>query len=192
MCSSRGHIQRYRILTGPDGELALNAEFAAFLTKPVCCDLMGAIAFISIMENCFRKDAGNPDCINEMLRRFQVLAVAGGQSHAETLHAFLQVQTDFSLWIARLKKKHGMQYGHDYIRIEVGNGPDWREYQRDIGRGDVIFGPRFAQKVAMAESTLRGEKVRRCIETYGGEGDNEPLQDPDGLFECLTSPVDNG
>lgn len=164
MVSSRGHIIRYRLLTGTDGELALNDEFAAHFARYVVSDLMGAIALILIREGCAAARKGDLDYTNRMLHAWQILALGRGFMHAESLHAFLQVDETFDQWFARLKKDYAMKYKSDYIRITYSDGAEPVEHRSDTGKGEVIFGHRFALKVAAAEPTQRGMKVGRCLE----------------------------
>ena len=167
MVASPGHVQRYKLMTGADGELALNVDFATHFAHQVASDLMGAIALILIDEGCHAASQGDFDYTNRMLGRFQVLALARGQMHSITLHSFLEIDQKWERWISGLKKKYGMKYGRDYIRVTFNGLADQKVHPKDTGKGEVIFGPRFAMKVASEEPTRRGKLVQECLMTVG-------------------------
>lgn len=166
MVSSRGQVPTFQIMTGDDGELALNVEFATYFAKLVSADLMGAIALITIEEGRHAAERGDSDCTNRMLAAWKVLALARGQMHATTLHAFLQVDQPYDRWLSGLKKKHGMEYDSDYIRVTFNGQADPEVHPRDTGEGEVMFAPRFAMTVAAEEPTRRGKLVRKYLENF--------------------------
>jgi len=167
MVASPGNVQRYQLMTGEDGELALNAYFATHFAHQVASDLMGAIALILIDEGCHAAGRGDFDYTNRMLGRFRALAMVRGQMHSETLHSFLEIDQTWERWIAGLKKKYGMKYRRDYIRITFNGHADPKVHPKDTGKGEVIFGPRFAMKVANDEPTRRGKLVRKWMMSAG-------------------------
>lgn len=167
MVVSRGHLHRCQLMTGEDGELALNVDFAIHFAHQVASDLMGAIALILIDEGCHAASQGDYDYTNRMLGRFQILALARGQMHSITLHSFLEIDQKWERWISGLKKKYGMKYGRDYIRITFNGLADPPAHPRDTGKGEVIFSHRFAMKVANEEPTRRGKLVQECLMIAG-------------------------
>jgi phage anti-repressor protein len=164
MVASPGHASRYRLMTRANGELALNVEFATYFAQQVSGDIMGAIALILLQEGCRVSEKNDVDNTNRMLNQFRGLAMKGGQSNANALHAFLQIEQTCKQWVARLKKKYGMVYGRDYIRMTYGRQATTKRHQKDTGKGVVIFGPRFAMKIAAGEPTRRGKLIRSCFE----------------------------
>jgi len=166
--ASPRHVSRFRLLTGADGELALNVDFAAHWAERVSSDLMGIIALILIDEGCRAVGQGDADDTNRALKRFQALALARGQMHAETLHAFLQVKQPYRQWFVRLKKEHRMLYGTDYRRLTFNKNNEPKVHPKDTGKGHVIFGPKFALKIAAAEPTPRGRVVQTCLGPVAG------------------------
>jgi phage anti-repressor protein len=154
-----GDLQ-FRIMTGDDGELALNPHLACYFACMVAADLMGVIALILIKEGVEAANQGDFNYTNHMLHLFKSLAMYRGQMLAELLHAFLQVGEPYDLWIIRLKEKHSMRYGSDYVRVSYGTKKTPKIHKTDIQKGDVILGPRFAAKIAAAEHTRRGRLVQ--------------------------------
>lgn len=166
MVASRGHVPRFRLMIGDDGELALNVDFATHFAQRVATDLMGVIALILIDEGDQAASRGDFEYTNRSLDQFRTLAMTRGWMHAKTLHTFIQVEKPFDDWLAELKKKGEMHYIRDYQRGTFGDQIKTIMHPKDTGQGELFFGPRFAMKVAAAEPTGRGRLVRLCVENF--------------------------
>lgn len=163
MVAQRGRVPRFRLMVADEGDLALNVDFAVHFVQRINPVLIYGIALILIDEGCNAASEGDFDYVNQLLDRYSPLAMAGGWMHAETLHAFLEVTQPFETWLSLLKKGEGMSYGPDYHRVTFDNGGGGRVLPGDDGKGEVMFEPRFAMKVAAAEPTRRGELVRSLL-----------------------------
>jgi len=150
-------------MTGDDGELALNLDFASYFAYLAATDLVGSIALILIEEGLYAAIRDDFNYTNQMLNAYKALAVARGQMCAETLHTFLQVVEPYDQWITRLKKKHCMRSGRDYVRVNCDTKRGPKMHRTDTQKGDVILGPRLAKKIATDESTRRSKMAQKFL-----------------------------
>ena len=160
MISSRDYPSQFRLMIGDDGELALSVTFASYFAQLSATDIMGTVALILIDEGCESTTKGDLNQTNEMLNYYQILALARGRTHAESLHDFLQVEKPFIEWVADLKRKYTMKYKSDYVRLYFDKAGAEKHYTKDNGKGAMMFTHDFAMKIATAEPTRRGELLR--------------------------------
>jgi hypothetical protein len=156
--------QTFSLTPDVDGKLALSPEIALYAVDNTRHDIIWAIARTVIAESFGEASDKNPNHVNQVLKRFRKLAMAGGQMDAILLHAFLKVGEKFDAWIASLKNKHGMLYKTDYVRsIRLSKGKHVF-HEQDNGVGRIVFGHAYSKIVASAESTPRGQMVRNLLE----------------------------
>lgn len=162
MVNSRGHISRFKLMPGRDGELALNLAFACHFAERVADDLIGAIALILIREAETEACKGNMNYSNMMLEAYQALALGQGYMSAKHLHSFLQVEQSYTEWISQLKQK----YESDYVCITYGQNTRPKKHAKDIGEGSVILVPNFAIRVALDTESRRGALIKEYLQSY--------------------------
>lgn len=160
MISSRDYPPQFRLMTGDDGELALSVTLAFYFAQLGATNIMGTIASVLIEEGCKSATKGDIDQTNKMLNYHQILALAKGRTHAESLHDFLQVEKPFIEWVTDLKRKYAMKYKSDYVRLYFDKAGAEKHFAKDNGKGAMMFTHDFAMKIATAEPTRRGELLR--------------------------------